>query len=79
MSPVRSNECFGLELSGAGEPRTVHDLCSLVKQHHLKFVFLSKTKMSDSRASNLRWRLGLHNCLAVSSNGLSGGLALFWD
>jgi hypothetical protein len=79
MSPVRSNECFGLELLGAGEPRTVHDLCSLVKQHHPKLVFLSETKMSDSRASNLRWRLGLRNYLAVSSNGLSGGLALFWD
>lgn len=34
--------------------------------------------MSASRASNLKWRLGLCNSLAVSSDGLSGGLALFW-
>jgi hypothetical protein len=66
--------CWGL-----GNPQTVHDLCSLVQQHHPKLVFLSETKMSNSRASNLRCRLGLRNYLAVSSNGLSGGLALFWD
>lgn len=33
--------------------------------------------MSASRSSNLRWRLGFRNCLAVDSDGLSGGLALF--
>lgn len=25
------------------------------------------------------WRIGLRNYLAANSNGLSGGLALFWD
>jgi hypothetical protein len=35
--------------------------------------------MCDNRSSNLHWRLGLRTCLAVSSDGLSGGLALFWD
>jgi hypothetical protein len=28
---------------------------------------------------NLRWRLGLKGCLAVGSNGNSGGIALFWE
>jgi hypothetical protein len=30
-------------------------------------------------SSNLRWRLGFRNCHAVSSDGFSGRLALFWD
>jgi hypothetical protein len=28
---------------------------------------------------NLKWRLGLKNCIAVDSDGNSGGLALYWD
>jgi hypothetical protein len=35
--------------------------------------------LSSSRVSNLKWRLDLRNSLAVSSDGLSGGLGLFWD
>ena len=35
--------------------------------------------MSANRCKNLRWKLGLKNCLAVDSDGLSGGLVLFWD
>lgn len=64
---------------GLGNSRTIHDLCDLVKSLHAKIVFLSDTRMSASRVSNLRWRLGFRNCLPVSSSGLSGGLALFWD
>jgi hypothetical protein len=35
--------------------------------------------MLGSCVSNLRWTIGLRNCLSVDSVGLSGGLALFWD
>jgi hypothetical protein len=28
---------------------------------------------------NLRWRLGLKVCLAIGSNGNSGGIALCWE
>lgn len=64
---------------GVGNSRTVQDLCGLVKSLHPKLVFLSETRMSASRVSNLRWRLGFRNCISVSSDGMSGGLALFWD
>jgi hypothetical protein len=47
--------------------------------HHPKLVFLSETRMSANRSKNLRWKLGLKHCLAIDSDGLSGGLALFWD
>jgi hypothetical protein len=39
---------------------------------------LCETKNSEGRVANLRWRLGLKNCIAVDSDGRSGGLALFW-
>jgi hypothetical protein len=39
---------------------------------------LCETRNSEARVSNLRWRLGLKNCIAVDSDGRSGGLALFW-
>lgn len=64
---------------GVGNPRTVRDLCSLVRLHHPKIVFLSKIRMSEGRSRNLRFKLGFRNSLAISINGLSGGLALFWD
>ena len=33
--------------------------------------------MRDSRVRNFMWSLGFKGCFAVSSEGLSGGLALF--
>jgi hypothetical protein len=41
-------------------------------------LFLCETRNSEVRVSNLRWRLGLKNCIEVDSDGRSGGLALFW-
>lgn len=64
---------------GLGNSWTVQELCGFVRSHNPKLVFLSETRMSDNRVCYLRWRLGLRNCLAVSSVGLSGGIALFWD
>jgi hypothetical protein len=75
--PVRSNECFGMELSGARELpdnlRTLR-LCKVAQ-----LVFISKTKMPGSIVGNLRWSFGLCNCLSIDSTSLSGGLALYWD
>ena len=35
--------------------------------------------MHATRAQNLKWRLGFDNSFGVSSDGLSGGLVLFWN
>ncbi|CAO2034704.1 unnamed protein product [Urochloa humidicola] len=64
---------------GMGNSRTIQELCDFVQSHRSKIVFLSETRMCANRVSNLRWRLGLRNCLSVGSTGLSGGLCLFWD
>ena len=64
---------------GVGNSRIVHDLTALMQSHNPKLVFLSETRQSEERIKNLRWRLGLKGCLAVGSDGNSGGIALFWD
>ena len=64
---------------GLGNSRTVQELCNYVKLHHPKLVFLSEIRMSASRSKNLRWKIGLKHSLAVDSDGLSGGIVLFWD
>lgn len=62
-----------------GNSRTVGDLTVLMQSHNPKLVFLSETWQSEDRVKNLRWRIGLKGCLAVGSDGNSGGVALFWD
>ena len=64
---------------GLGISRTVQELCNFVKLYRPKLVFLSETRMSANRSKNLRWKLSLKHCLALDSDGLSGGLVLFWD
>jgi len=64
---------------GLWNSRIVQELCNYVKLHHPKLVFLSETRMSASRSKNLRWKIGLKHSLAVDSDGLSGGIVLFWD
>jgi len=59
--------------------RTVQELYGFVHLYHPKIVFLSETRVTASRVSNMRWRIGLRHCLALDSVGLSGGIALFWD
>ncbi|CAO2207064.1 unnamed protein product [Urochloa humidicola] len=63
---------------GTGLSRTVQDLTALVRAKCPGLVFLCETHNSENRVANLRWRLGLKNCIAVDSDGRSGGLALFW-
>jgi hypothetical protein len=41
-------------------------------------LFLSETKMKDRRAQKFMWSLGYTGSIAVSSEGRSGGLVLFW-
>lgn len=42
------------------------------------FLFLSETKMKDTRVQRFMWTLGYSGSFAVSCEGLGGGLTLFW-
>ena len=70
---------LSLNCRGCGRSDTVQEIHHLVEIHRLILVFLSETKMHATRAQNLNWRLGFDNSFGVSSDGLSGGLVLFWN
>lgn len=61
---------------GLGTDSTVGELRYLVYRPSL--LFLSETKMRDNKVRRFLWSLGFDGCFAVSSEGKSGGLALFW-
>jgi hypothetical protein len=63
---------------GLGSDATVGELRWLVRVHRPSLLFLSETKMWDARVRSFMWSLGYSGCYAISSSGLSGGLALFW-
>ena len=64
---------------GVGRSRTVQELVRLVQTYNPKIVFLSETRQCDERVRNLKWRLGLRNCLTAKGVGKGGGLGLFGD
>ena len=70
---------LGLNCRGCGRPETVQEISNLVSLHRPALVFLSETKLSEQRAKDLRWRLGFDNAFGVKAEGLSGGLALYWN
>jgi len=58
--------------STVGEPHR------LVKRYRPSLLFLSETKMRDTKVRKFMWSFGFSGCFAVSSDGRSGCLALFW-
>jgi len=79
LSPIRRNENLMQKLpEDMGPSWTVQELLSLSRVNNPMMVYLSETHVKEERVKSLRWRLGLKGCLAVGSNGLSGGIALFW-
>ncbi|XP_042974797.1 uncharacterized protein LOC122306435 [Carya illinoinensis] len=64
---------------GLGNPRTVQDLCLIVKEKKPNIVFLMETKLISVKTEWLKSRVGFQNCFVVDPMGLGGGLILFWD
>jgi hypothetical protein len=62
---------------GTGLSQTVQELVTLVRFNCPSLVFLCETRNSEIRVANLRWRLGLKNCIAVDSDGRGGGWLYF--
>ena len=67
-----------LNCRGLGSDAVVGELRYLLRTYRPSFLFLSETKMKDTKAQNFMWTFGYSCSFAVSSVGLSGGLALFW-
>lgn len=51
----------------------------MVQETGSKIVFLGETRQKIEKVRRLRNRLGLKGCAGISSEGMSGGLALLWD
>uniref|UniRef100_A0A453EDJ8 Endonuclease/exonuclease/phosphatase domain-containing protein n=1 Tax=Aegilops tauschii subsp. strangulata TaxID=200361 RepID=A0A453EDJ8_AEGTS len=64
---------------GGGNRRTVREVLALSKANSPKLVFLRETRQASEKVEKLKWRLGMRGFCGVGSDGLSGGLALFWD
>jgi hypothetical protein len=70
--------CFGWNYRGAGGKPTSCELGELTRATKSRIVFLCETRQKAEKIRRLRGRLGLRGFAGVDSDGLSGGLALFW-
>lgn len=64
---------------GLGNPVAVRELRKIVRQEVPALLFVMETKIRAVRVEALQWQLGFAGCFAVDSNGLSGGIGLFWS
>ena len=71
--------CLSVNCRGLGNPTTIRELRNIVKQEGPCLLFVMETKISGDRVKSLRTSLGFAGCFAVDSNGLSGGIGLFWS
>jgi hypothetical protein len=78
MGLVRGNELHILQLSGAGNNPTVRELATISEVWSQRLLFLCETRQSNNKMRRLHHRLGLGGFTGFNSDGLSGGLALFW-
>ena len=64
---------------GGGDCRAGREVLALSKGNNPKLVFVCETRQEATKIEKMKWRLGLKGFHGVSSDGRSGGLALFWD
>ena len=63
---------------GLGNPQTVNTLKKVIRLEDLNLVFLMKTKSDEEWVKIARNQCGFKDSHVVPSDGLKGGLALFW-
>ena len=70
--------CIVWNCRGAGNTSTGRDLVAHTRAHSPSMIFLCETRHNKEKMYRLCNRVGLRGFEGVSSNGRSGGLALFW-
>ncbi|KAK8359329.1 hypothetical protein V6Z12_A04G087900 [Gossypium hirsutum] len=63
---------------GVGNPATVHELKQLLVANALNIVFLCETKIHSNGFSRIRSMCKMEGCMAINSEGKSGGIPLIW-
>jgi hypothetical protein len=69
--------CVSFNCRGAGNTPTVRELSDISRVWSPCIFFLCETRQHKNKVRHLRHRLGLKGFVGVSSDGRSGGLALF--
>jgi hypothetical protein len=64
---------------GLANYTTIRELRNLVAQNRPSVLCVVETQIQSGRARNLSRSFGFDNCYAVSSDGRSGGLAMYWN
>ncbi|CAM8923224.1 unnamed protein product [Rhodiola kirilowii] len=64
---------------GAGNPRSIRELRSLVQTTRPLILGLIETKAGKERLEQLRIALGFFGCFVVPALGCSGGMTLFLE
>jgi hypothetical protein len=70
--------CVSFNCRGSGNAPTARELAVISQVWRPSIFFLCETRQNKNKVRRLRHRLGLKGFAGNSSNGLSGGLALFW-
>jgi hypothetical protein len=70
--------CISFNYRGAGNNPTVKELSLISQTWSPRLFFLCETRQNKNKMRRLRHRLGLKGFAGFSSDGLSGGLALYW-
>jgi hypothetical protein len=71
--------CVSANCRGMGNHPAVRELRSFVKQLDPTLLFVMETKISAKRVEKLKSTFGFSGVFAVDSDGLSGGVGLFWS
>ncbi|KAF5472061.1 hypothetical protein F2P56_008808 [Juglans regia] len=64
---------------GLGNPRGIRTLCDLIQREAPEVLFLQETRLTTREVESCKYKFGFKNCLAISSQGRKGGIALLWD
>ncbi|XP_042944747.1 uncharacterized protein LOC122278633 [Carya illinoinensis] len=70
--------CISWNSRGLGNPLGIQTLSDLVRKQDPDFLFLQETRLHSKVMERLKFKLGFYGCLAVSCEGRSGGVALYW-
>lgn len=81
---VKPSEFFPMSVlawncRGAAHPDFMKNICDLATQHKPMLIYILETRLPFSRIDNLKKKLKLYEVHGVDSNGLSGGIWMFWD
>jgi len=71
--------CFSWNYRGLGNGATVKELRDFAKSVAPSVLCVLETQVHKARVEGLKNSLGFDNAFAVSSNGCSGGLGIFWN